>query len=159
VLAAHGWLPRLDEEVDLSKHELLESFSREQVERLTSHLERRELRAREIVVRTGDPADSLYLLVRGDLSVSSDTTSGRLSRLSTLPPGKGFGEQFLVEGAVRGAFVRADTPAVCWTLSAEAFHKAASEDPDLGLKLLQNLLASTSRIMQRLTSDALTAAD
>lgn len=77
---------------------------------LKAHLERRGFAPRALVVRKGEPADELFVLVRGELSVLVDAASGRLRRLATPSPGMGFGEPFLVEHARRSAFVRADRP-------------------------------------------------
>jgi CRP-like cAMP-binding protein len=67
----------------------------------------------------------------------------------------GFGEPFLVEGATRSAFVRADRPSTCWVLSRAAFQRLAATHPELTTKLLRNLLVSTSRIVERLSHEAL----
>ena len=67
----------------------------------------------------------------------------------------GFGEAFLVEGATRTAFVRADRPATSWALSRAAFSRLTDTAPALEAKLLRNLLRSTSGIVERLSSEAI----
>jgi glutaminase len=142
------------EELPLSKHAFLQGLDPAEVEHLVSLMERREFAARQYVVRKGDPADALYLLTRGRLSVLSDDQRGLLRRLSTLSPGMGFGEHAIVEGVVRTAFVRADQAAVCWILKAAALHALDASSPLLKIRLLENLLRSTSRIVERLTREA-----
>jgi CRP-like cAMP-binding protein len=81
-------------------------------------MERRSFAARQTVVRKGDPADELFLVVRGGLSVVSESPDGRQRRLATLSPGVGFGEPSIVEGA--GAPARcADRGSVCWVLARD----------------------------------------
>jgi glutaminase len=53
------------EELPLSKHGLLENLSPDQVEVLAALMERRSFPARQLVVRRGEVANELFLLVRG----------------------------------------------------------------------------------------------
>jgi CRP-like cAMP-binding protein len=67
----------------------------------------------------------------------------------------GFGEPFLVEHASRSAFVRADCPATCWVLSRADFERLSAASPEVALKLLKNLLVSSSSIIDRLSHEVL----
>ena len=55
------------EEIPLSKHELLENLAPDQIELLGRLMERRVYRERELVVRRGEAANELFLLVQGEL--------------------------------------------------------------------------------------------
>ncbi|TFG98692.1 MAG: cyclic nucleotide-binding domain-containing protein, partial [Myxococcales bacterium] len=125
------------------------------LERMAGLMERRSFAAREMVVRKGDPADELFLLVAGALSVLSDLADGRLRRLATLSPGMGFGEPSMVEGATRSAFVRADRPSVCWVLKRATFASLDANCPELKIRLLENLLRSATNALGRLSFEAL----
>jgi glutaminase len=154
LLAAAGAQPGSTEQLPLEKHQFLEGFDAVETEALLKHLERREIETRRFAVRKGETADALFLLVAGSLSVLVDTTGGDLRRLSTLSPGMGFGEHFLVEHATRTAFVRADCPSTCWVLSRSDFRRLADASPKVAIKLLQNLIRSSSGIMERLSAEA-----
>jgi len=143
------------EELPLSKHGLLENLSPDQVEVLAALMERRSFPARQLVVRRGEVANELFLLVQGELSVLTDTTDGRLRRLSTLTAGMGFGEPSMVEGSLRSAYVRADVPAVCWVLTRTAFDSLDVSHPELKIRLLENLLRSATQTLGRLSFEAL----
>lgn len=142
------------DELPLERHGFLEGLAEAEIEHLKGLMKRREFAPRSFLVRKGDPADALYLLVRGRLSVLTDDARGRLHRLSTLSPGMGFGEPALVEESVRGAFVRADRASVCWVLESAAVHALEASLPLLKIRLLENLLRSTTRIVSRLTREA-----
>ena len=118
-------------------------------------MERRTFRARELVVRRGEVANELFLLVQGELSVLTDTPDGRLRRLSTLTAGMGFGEPSMVEGSTRTAYVRADMPSVCWVLSRSAFDSLEVSSPELKIRLLENLLRTSTRTLGRLSFEVL----
>jgi hypothetical protein len=141
------------EELPLSKHAFLQGLDSSELEHLASLMERREFAPRQLVVRKGDPADALFLLVRGRLSVLADDPRGWLRRLSTLSPGMGFGEPAIVDSARRTAFVRADRASVCWVLERAAVHSLEASRPRLKIKLLENLLRSTSWIVERLSRE------
>jgi glutaminase len=143
------------EELPLSKHTFLQGLDPLEIEHLASLMKRCEFAPRQFVVRKGDPADALFLLVRGRLSVVADDQRGRLRRLSTLSPGMGFGEPAIVDSTRRTAFVRADRASVCWVLERSAVRSLDASSPKLKIKLLENLLRSTSRIVERLSRETL----
>jgi glutaminase len=155
LLERHGVALKIAEELPLSKHESLRDLSAEQLVVLTAPMERQTFAARVMVVRKDDPANTLFFLVKGDLSVLSELPGGRLGRLATLSAGMGFGEPAIVEGAVRTAYVRADTPSVCWTLSRAAFDSLDASASELKIRLLQNLLQTATQTLGRLSFEAL----
>jgi glutaminase len=106
-----------------------------------------------MIVRRGDAADRLYLLVRGEVSVIVDLPGGGSKRLSTLSAGMCFGESALLVGGTRSADVRADSPVECWTLTATSFAGLESESPRLLIRLLNNLLIAVSETAVRLTAE------
>jgi len=154
ILATHGHAPDADEELPLSKHELLRGVDAEQLDLLASLMERRSFAPRETVVRKGDPADELFLVVRGGLSVVDELADGRPRRLATLSPGVGFGEPSLIEGAVRTASVRADRASACWVLKRATFESLDGAYPTLKIRLLENLVRSATSTFSRLSVEA-----
>ena len=157
LLAASG-VPRAGaDELPLAQHEWLRGLGAEALERLASRMQRRELAPREFAVRRGDPADALFLVVQGELSVLVEGADGQLHRLSTLSAGMGFGEPSLADGGTRTASVRADSRAVCWVLGRAAYQALDGPDQSIRVQLLENLLRSSTRIVARLTGEALAA--
>lgn len=154
LLADCGALVEENQELPLAKHELLRGIDPFQLELLESLMERRSFSTREMVVRKGEPAEELFLLVQGGLSVLSDLPDGRLRRLATLSSGMGFGEHSMAEGAVRTAFVCADRPSVCWVLKRSTFDDLDASCPALKIRLLQNLLRSATKTLGRLSFEA-----
>jgi glutaminase len=154
ILDDHGAEVDEDGELPLARHELLRGLDAEQLELAAGLLERRAFSARQMVVRKGDPADELFLLVSGALSVLTDFADGRMRRLSTLSPGMGFGEPSMVEGATRTAFVRADRDSVCYVLKRATFESLDAACPALKIRLLENLLRSATKTFGRLSFEA-----
>jgi glutaminase len=67
----------------------------------------------EPVVRAGDPADSLYFILGGQVDVVVNTDDGHRLRVTTLGPGTAFGEMALFDKKKRTADVVAMTDTVC----------------------------------------------
>ena len=155
LLGAHGAIRDADAELPLGQHELLEGLDTDQCQWLGRLLERRSFAARELVVQKGQAGDELFLIVQGALSVLSDLPDGRLRRLATLSPGMGFGEPAMVAGAMRTASVRADRASVCWVLKRADLDALDASAPLLKIRLLENLLRSTTKTVGRLSFEAL----
>jgi glutaminase len=153
LLGAHGAASADAPELSLAEHELLGGLDAEQLRCVAQLAERREFAPRQFVVREGDPANELFLLVRGGLSVLASGPNGELRRLATLSPGMTFGETALVERGARSAFVRADSVAVCWVLPCAALESASRARPGLMIALLGNVLRSSLQIVSRLSRE------
>jgi glutaminase len=89
------------------------------------------------LVRTGEPATEVFLIMHGTLSVVAGS-NGR--RLTTLSAGMTFGELAFVDRGTRSADVRADSEVECRTLAYATLDALADRDPILHGKLLRNIL-------------------
>lgn len=105
------------------------------------------------IVRRGDAADGVFLLLRGDVSVTVALPQGGSKRLATLTAGMSFGEMALVSGGQRSADVRADTAVACAVLGTEAFRALETERPGLMIRLMRNLLLGLGQTAVRLTAE------
>jgi glutaminase len=143
----------------LSAHEICAGLSGPEVARLEHLLQRRAFRAGTMIVRKGDPADEIYLLSRGEVSVVIDLPNGQLKRLSTLSPGMAFGELAVVNRSPRGADVRADTEVECYVLTTAAFDSLGTSDPRIKMQILENLLRNVSQMLTRANRELATLAE
>jgi hypothetical protein len=62
----------------------------------------------------------------------------------------------MLSGATRTAFVRSDRPSVCWVLKRASFESLDASCPELKIRLLENLLRSATRTLDRLSFEAVT---
>jgi len=153
LLAEHGAAPAPTALHGLAAHRLCEGVGAEDLAHLEALLARQEHEAGALIVRRGDPADALHLLMRGEVSVLVELAQGDHRRLSTLSAGMSFGEAALQPGGRRSADVRADTAVECRMLAATDFARLEREHPALALRLLHNLLRGTAETAVRLTAD------
>ena len=114
--------------------------------------------AGETIVRRGDPAEQLYFLTSGEVSVVTELPAGGLVRPSTLSPGASFGELAALTRTPRSADVRADTAVSCFALPVETLDRLSEGAPGLKLALLENLLANACQTVLRLTQEVSTLA-
>jgi predicted MFS family arabinose efflux permease len=85
------------------------------------------------IVREGEPADALYVLVSGSADVSARGEAGGAERpLRTLQAGSVFGEIGLLEGIPRTATVVAAAPAELLRIEGDAFLDALTAGPLTG---------------------------
>ena len=122
---------------------LLSPLSADERERLLAQTRRRRYARGDVLVREGDPSDSLHLLQDGRLAVRVDTPAGDTAMLNVLSPGAWFGELSLLgtHAPVRTATVVALEPATTLTLSTAAFTDLRRQHPATG-ELLLGLLSS-----------------
>jgi glutaminase len=153
LLQRHAVLPAGPVQCSLAEHRLCAGASAADVDYLAALLEPSRHDPGALIVRRGDPADRLYFLLQGEVSVITALPGGGSRRLSTLAAGMGFGETALLAGGLRSADVRADTPVECRTLSAAAFARLAQERPSLMISLLRNLLLASTDTTLRLTAE------
>jgi len=137
----------------LGDHEICHGMDEDALAVLESVLETQSFAAGEVIIRRGDPADRIYLLTKGRVSITVDLPNGQLKRLSTMSPGMVFGELAIVHGGVRSADVRADEATECYTLSIEAFEELGKQYPRIKMTVLQNLLRNAARTVARLTAE------
>ena len=153
LLVAHGPPATRDRAVALADHELCQGLAAADVAHLETLLERREFAPGELVIRMGEPAADLYLLVRGEVSVMLDLPGGRRKRLATLSPGMAFGELAVVNRGPRTADVRADAAVECYALSTAAFDRLSATHPATKITILENLLRSVSQLLVQLDEE------
>ena len=96
--------------------DLFEAAPRRALEGLAESVEVREVPAGSFVVREGEPADALWVIVDGEVSVS---VGGGFVR--TMGPRSYFGEIGLLRGIPRTATVRTNEATTLWRISGEDF--------------------------------------
>jgi sulfate permease, SulP family len=137
---------------------LLEQLSRsvgdaEVAARFMGYLEHLQIPAGHCLFQQGDPADSLFFVESGRLSVWLEPGSGGRSRLRTLGAGTVAGEMGLYRDAPRSATVLADMPSQVYRLSRERLAALQTADAQAASAFHQFIV----RLLARRLADANTA--
>ena len=108
----------------------------EQLARLVAMGEIRDLQAGTLLIREGDKADALYVVLDGELAVTK--ASGRAEiELARVGPGSLQGEIAALEGGRRLASVRAATTAEVLQIPVTAVRELLSAGPDVALAVIR----------------------
>jgi glutaminase len=142
----------------LSEHELCRGLGPDEIELLENLMERPSFAPGQLIIRKGDEPDRIYLLTKGQVSVTVALPTGHLKRLATLSPGMAFGELAVVEHGVRTADVRADKAVECYALSIDEYHQLGETHPRIKMTFLENLLRNVSQMVSKLNQEVTTLA-
>jgi CRP/FNR family transcriptional regulator len=104
----------------------------------------------EIIVKQGDPGDTMYVIQAGWVEVIRETEAGQVL-LALRGEGEFFGEMAIFEGAVRSATVRAHGEARVLTIDKKNFLRRLHEDPSLGFHLSQAMSARIRELSAEVT--------
>lgn len=106
----------------------------------------------EVVMRQGQPGDSLYIIDEGSVAVAV-SADGRSEKLADLGPSAIIGEMALMTGAERTATVTATVPTQFVVIDREAFRKTLLQNPQIADQISE--LLSTRREQRDATLAAL----
>ena len=136
--------------ISLEGMDILAGFNEHEIRLLNSIVDVAHFDAGEVIVREGDPADSLFLLAAGLVSVCLWLGDGtRRKRLATIAPGVAFGELAVFDGGTRSADAIADQSTVCYVLPLAKLDELATHHPDIRTKLLNNIGRELSARLRR----------
>jgi glutaminase len=153
ILETHRDLAEETADLEPADHELFRGLDLEQLATLQERLRRQCYAPGSVIVRSGDTANQLFLIMSGRMSVTIDLPNGGMRRLSTLSDGMVFGELAFIGREARTADVRADTMVECQILHADDFDRLTADEPALACLLLANLLRVVGRTARRMTSE------
>ncbi|MGQ0672023.1 MAG: patatin-like phospholipase family protein [Hyphomicrobium sp.] len=129
--------------------ELLSGLDGPQKRALAERCEKLSVRRGEVLVRQGEPADALFVIVSGRFVVSKD---GRRDPIAEIGPGQPVGEIAFLTGGTRTATVRALRDGLALRLGREEFDELSARDPDIWRSLALTLagrLASTTAAVRK----------
>ena len=95
----------------------------------------------ETVVKEGDPATRLFVIVEGTATVEQ-ATQGTVGKMEA---GDFFGELALIEEHGRTATVRAETELTCLIIPAWEFRASLDEHPEMAVPMLTTLISRIHR--------------
>ncbi len=140
--------------ISLAGMDIAADLDAAELELLGSLLLTRHFKADEPIVREGDQADELFMLVSGSATISVKRPGDhRKRRLGSVGEGVTFGELSLFEGGPRTADVIADAPTTCLVLPISALHDAAPSHPTLLLKLYRNTGQTLARRLRQANAE------
>ena len=119
---------------------LFSDLDQVELERLSRVATRRRAGRGEQVVRSGESADALLILLTGRAKVTNFDEEGRAIILAWLGPGEFFGEMGLIDGSARSASVVAVENCELLSIGKNEFQRCMQDNFQVAQKLMQILV-------------------
>ncbi|MCA2002325.1 MAG: cyclic nucleotide-binding domain-containing protein, partial [Chloroflexi bacterium] len=124
----------------LSNIPLFSDLPAEELDKIVSTLEVRELKDKEILFREGDPGEEFYVVTRGEVEVLKAEGQAEEMTLNVLKVGEYCGEMSLIlPGGHRTASVRARGAASLLSMSRAQFSELTRKCPRLSRSMARVL--------------------
>lgn len=110
-----------------------------------------EYRRGEVVLHEGEEGDHCVAIIRGDLLVTTSSSTGATVVLARRRPGDFIGELSLLDGVPRSARVVATTDVEARRMNAQELEQLLLSQPDLALEEIRRLAAEVRSLSRRVT--------
>jgi CRP/FNR family transcriptional regulator len=139
---------------------ILNVLTDEELERLIPHLTERRFKPRQILFATGDPAERVYLILRGRVKIYQVADNGKEIILDLVGKGDVVGDMAIVEDGERTATAQAIEETMAVSISWEDFSHLMQQSPRLGfamMELMAHRLAGMQRTFMNIVSKPVSA--
>jgi len=134
---------------------LFSSCPDEQLRMLAAVVTRRSVSRSTTVMASGDPTDSLYIVLSGRLKVLMSDAEGKEVILSILGPGEFFGEMGLIDDSPRSASVTAIEACELLSIAKRDFKKCLAENFEMTMAVMRGLVRRLREADRKIGSLAL----
>ena len=129
------------EPLSLEEHDFFRGLSEAELGLLASLLSKKEFARGAALATEGEPGDRMWLIMKGCVNILLHVHEQNVKRrIASLATGTAVGEMSLVENANRSASIVAAEDIVCWELDRRSYEKIMRDYPEVGTKLLTNLI-------------------
>jgi CRP/FNR family cyclic AMP-dependent transcriptional regulator len=140
---------------------LLQDLEEGEIHQVLTRTVPRVFPAGEVIIREGDPGDSLFIMQSGEVEITKqltlvldeDTPKERVFIRLNAENGVYFGEMALLENETRSATVTALTDCSLLELQQKDFLDLIEHNPAMGVKLLLRLAQVLSRHLRKTNQD------
>jgi len=134
---------------------LFSSCPDEQLRMLAAVVTRKSVTRSTTVMASGDPNDSLYIVLSGRLKVLMSDAEGKEVILSILGPGEFFGEMGLIDDSPRSASVTAIEACELLSIAKRDFKKCLAENFEMTMAVMRGLVRRLREADRKIGSLAL----
>lgn len=113
----------------------------------------RDLKDGEFLVKEGDTDDTLFVLAKGKLTVSSKDAMGNDNIVYSMKEGECAGTRAFVEHTPRKATLRAVGDTTVYTLTPKSFESLLDDYPRVAFRVMQALFRVTHANLSRMNQE------
>ena len=143
--AAKGRCVPYSRRVSAENNLLLQGIHGDELRTVLALCEPRQLQSGEVLFRQYAPADGVWLLEQGQVSILSGSDA---ARLATFGPGQFVGEMGFVDGKPRSATARADSVLHAVFLANQSLAALSEQGSGVALTIIQNIARELSHRMR-----------
>ena len=140
---------------------LFQDLGEAEIQQVLSRTGQREFSAGTVIIKEGEPGDSLFIMAAGEVEITKqltlvldeDTPKERVMIRLKAEDGVYFGEMALLENETRSATVTALTDCSLMELHQKEFLALVEQNPAMGVKLLLRLAQILSRHLRKTNQD------
>jgi CRP/FNR family transcriptional regulator len=139
---------------------VLNVLSDEELNRLIPLLTERQFKPRQVIFSAGDPAERVYLILKGRVKIYQVAENGKEIILDVVGKGGVVGDMAIVEDGERTACAQAIDEAMAVSISWEDFSHLLQQSPRLGfamMELMARRLAGMQRTFMNIVSKPVSA--
>lgn len=122
---------------ELEKVELFSGLLAEEMQSLKQTAEMRAYKPRDVIFQEGDPGDGIYVVVEGEVQVSTLVSETERCVLTSVEPGDFFGEMAILDDRPRSATAQAELDTKVYFLHRDDLLKILEQSPKLAVSLLR----------------------
>lgn len=138
----------------LQNHNIFKDLIPQELDLVKKFLRMTEVDMGKVIFKQGSPAESMCLVLSGELEVMKPAKDGSLVKIATVGDGQSVGEMALVDGMVRSATVKASMFSTIVVLKRSEFDEIMKQYPRIAAKLMKGIARHIS-INLRKTSEQL----
>lgn len=138
----------------LQSHNIFKDMIPAELEVMKKYLKMTEVDMGKVIFKQGSTAESMCLVLSGELEVFKAAKDGKQVKIATIVDGQSVGEMALVDGMVRSATVRSSMLSTIIVLKRDDFDDILQHYPRIAAKLMKGIARHIS-INLRKTSEQL----
>ena len=142
-------LSTLDRILLMREIPMFSRLSPEDLERIAEVAVEQLFPAGSLICREGDPGDSLFIIVHGNVNVTKKTESGNQTMLAVRKDGEFVGEMAILESSMRSATLQADGDVRMLVLDGNSFKAILRDRPEVAISVLQHMSQRVRELNER----------
>jgi HEAT repeat protein len=142
-------LSTLDRILLLREVPMFSRLSPEDLEQIAEFAHEQLFPAGSAICREGDPGDSLFIIVHGNVNVIKKTESGDQTVLAVRRDGEFVGEMAIFESSMRSATLQAEGEVRMLVLDGDSFKAILRDRPEVAISVLQHMSRRVRELNER----------